>query len=146
MGKSNRSSNKRGRVNSLNANQRLPLSDPLEQSDFFDLRMVEDRRLYHPESFSAPVRTIFGQPARLTVVERTYSKTGPFSRVSAVSRGTRSQTKAALAFSEPRSVVVCVRRQRRREVLHALQKTGRGAGKQRRPRRTELSKISCRRK
>lgn len=147
MGKSNRSNNKRGRVNSYNANQRLPLSLPSEQPDFFDLRMFEDRRTFHPEGrYNAPVRTVFGTPARLTVVDRNYTKTGPFSRASVVSAPARSQTKAALAFSTPGSVVVCVRRQRRREVMFALQKTGRGAGKQKRPRRTELSKISCRRK
>lgn len=49
------------------------------------------------------------------------------------------------AFRTPQDVVVCVRRHQRKEILHALGRTGRGA-RRARPRRTATSHISCRRK
>lgn len=48
-------------------------------------------------------------------------------------------------FSQPDLVSVCVRRQRRREVLHAFNRTGRGGARARRYRRNYYSDISCRR-
>jgi len=49
------------------------------------------------------------------------------------------------AFRDPQDVVVCVRRKQRKEILHALGRTGRGA-RRARPRLTASSHISCRRK
>lgn len=46
-------------------------------------------------------------------------------------------------FANPRFVVRCIRRKVRKEVLHALKKTGKGAGPRRRPRFTEASKVKC---
>jgi len=48
-----------------------------------------------------------------------------------------------VGFSHPWQVIVCVRRKRRREVLHALRKTGRGGSKQRKPRRNFWSEVRC---
>jgi len=50
-----------------------------------------------------------------------------------------------LFFRSPNSTLVCVRRKIRREVLHALQRTGRGV-KRSRPRLNDNSQISCVRK
>lgn len=51
------------------------------------------------------------------------------------------QVRQVLAFAHPRSVLVCVRRKIRDEVLHALGKTGKGSG---RPRRfNSNSRIKC---
>lgn len=50
-----------------------------------------------------------------------------------------------LGFALPWQVVICVRRQRRREVLHALRFVGGAAGlkRRRRPRRNAYSEIRC---
>jgi len=101
-----------------------------------DLRQVEDRRTFHPLRSLRPVRSLLGTPPR--VVLRDKRSKGP------KARGVfSSQTKAILAFEEPKAVLVCVRRQRRKEVLHALKKAGRGGGKRKR-KRSWHSSISCR--
>lgn len=46
------------------------------------------------------------------------------------------------AFKHPPSVAICVRRKRRKEVLHALHKTGRGSGRGKR-RWLRSSSIHC---
>lgn len=51
-------------------------------------------------------------------------------------------TTARIAFSDPLTVTECVRRRVRREVLHALKKTGRGSGGGKK-RRTWRSMIKC---
>lgn len=48
-----------------------------------------------------------------------------------------------VSFADPARIVACVRRKRRAEVLHALNKTGRGSGSGKK-RRTYSSDISCR--
>lgn len=48
-----------------------------------------------------------------------------------------------LSWRRPARLAVCVRRQERKEVLHALRRTGKGARSPRR-RRTWLSSVSCR--
>lgn len=54
----------------------------------------------------------------------------------------RSLSRARLQFDLPKQVTVCVRRQIRKEVIHAIGKSGRGA-KRRRPRYNSWSQISC---
>lgn len=46
-----------------------------------------------------------------------------------------------LKFPTPKSVIICIRRKIRREVLHALRRVGSGGGKKRR--RNEWSDIHC---
>lgn len=53
------------------------------------------------------------------------------------------RSRPVLAFSAPRHVVVCVRRRRRREVLHALRIAGRGGRRGRRYRRNAYSDVRC---
>lgn len=59
------------------------------------------------------------------------------------SRSARSMTWPAptVSFAEPQNVVVCARRQKRREVLFAKRKTGRSG--QRRPIRNRWSDVRC---
>lgn len=148
---------KRGRVTSANANIRrfsarrlLPLSlSPLFTHNLLDsspskeyLGLYEDRRQWHPVGSSAPARSFDRSRHRLTVVDRPIRHKVRSFRGFNAPRALSSQTKAALAFSGPSRVLVCVRRQIRREVMHA-----RGLAGQigfRRPRRTWLSEISCR--
>lgn len=94
------------------------------------LRLIEDRRTYHPLEFFRPARTTSGHPAQpLKVTPTPKNKSRPF-----VARG--------LSFSLPQKVVICVRRKQRKEVLHAFNKTGRGSGRTRR-RKNWFSKVGC---
>lgn len=49
---------------------------------------------------------------------------------------------AVVGFADPGRVDVCIRRQQRRAVLHALKRTGKGAGARKR-RRNWFSSVRC---
>lgn len=133
----------------MTANQRLPRLSPSPVPVFkvspavppplATPHPVEDRRVFHPERADRPALAIDGRPARFTLNNRPQKK----SRLQARFRSVASQTKAAVAFQAPRQVLVCVRRQRRKEVLFAKRQAGRRG--LRKPRRTWLSSISCKR-
>lgn len=127
----------RRRDNLSIANPRLPFSLAPRLSP---LSLYEDRRQFHPLGSAAPASSFSSPRSRLSLRDRRYvsSKSSSPGRVSFP-----SQTKAAVAFSTPGRVLVCVRRHTRKEVLHALRKTGRVG--QKRPRRNLQSLISCRR-
>lgn len=94
------------------------------------LSVLEDRRLFHPGV--RPLRTS-RQVARVVMrppLNRSKSR-------SHILRGPEVH-----AFQIPRSTLVCVRRSIRKEVLHAKKRVGSG---NRRPRRTGISRISCKR-
>lgn len=96
----------------------------------FDLTPVEDRRQYHPLNVFRPARTVFG------------SKVGPL-RVARPSAGaTRKRLPIGVRFDVPAQVAVCVRRKRRKEVLHALKRVGKGSGGGKR-RRNFWSGVQC---
>lgn len=128
-------SRSRGRVVSTNANLRLPLFRPPSLSP---LSMFEDRRRFHPAGPLRSPRTFSRRPYRLVLHDRKYAtvKSSPRNRFLFP-----SQTKAVIAFDAPRSVLVCVRRHRRKEVLHALGKAGRVG--QRKPKRNFYSSVHC---
>lgn len=119
-----------------------PIPIPTSVVTYEPLVLVEDRRLFH---FDGPARTPLeddGRPARITLRNK--------SRPRGQKRGAYrfgpkvySQTKAIRAFEEPRRVLICVRRQSRKEVLFAKRKAGRGG--MRPPRRNYWSSISCKR-
>lgn len=141
-------SNSRRRVTNVNANRRLPFSpSPSVVSPSFptSLRLYEDRRNWHPDPV-APARSFSQSRHRLTVVDRTprqNSKKNFLDRFAHL-RSFPSQTKAAIAFQAPEKVLVCVRRQMRKEVLHARKKAGKRG--QRKPRFNAYSRISCKRR
>lgn len=110
------------------------------QFDLFPLSDVEDRRTYHPEGSFAPARSFSKPRHRLVAVDRRPKKNQVFSHFG--SRGI-SGTKAIIAFKAPDKVLVCVRRSIRKQVLHALNKSGRRG--QRKPRFNYYSSVSCRR-
>ncbi len=89
------------------------------------LRLYEDRRVFHPRGRQ---RAAFSEPrlAARVVVSPVRSRRLP----------------AALSFTDPRRVVVCVRRRIRRQVLFA-NGTGGARGRKRQPRRNEFSSIRC---
>lgn len=142
-------SKSRGRVTAANAKRSLPLSDSYILSPFdrsrqlrFDfLRTIEDRRTYHPEGPQRPARGFQRARHRLTLAQparppQRLNKDG-FARL----RSLGDPTRARVVFDGAPDVLVCVRRQRRKEVLHALRKAGKRG--QRRPRRSWYSKVSC---
>lgn len=107
------------------------------------LRQVEDRRSFHPEAANRPALSLAGTPAVITVKSRPRPKPATRSARAQVNRFGSvqpSQTKAALTFAAPAATVVCIRRQRRKEVLFAKGKTSSRSHR----RRSWLSKISCR--
>lgn len=108
----------------------LPLLSPMQP---FTLSEFEDRRLFTPEqeftvpsSFSGITRVVVSEPR-------------PAGR--SAGRPTLYQPNRFM-FDAPDRVVMCVRRERRREVLFAKRKHGRNGG--RRYRRNMFSDVSCR--
>lgn len=102
-----------------------------------------DRRFFHPEKRDQPAKSIAGTIAPITVKNRPVPRTHKFRKLAVVRFGSApSQTKAAPAFVAPQTVAVCIRRKRRKEVLFAKKRAGKGG--MRKPRRSWLSKISCR--
>lgn len=77
-------------------------------SRYPDFRPVEDRRTFHPEGSYRPVRSINGNRVGVQPVTRK-----PQARAGIYPT-------SALGFINPARVLICVRRQRRKQVLHAL--------------------------
>lgn len=108
---------------------------------------IEDRRLFYPGNpytgFQR-ARNLSGSPARLVVW-------GSSARSPEMQpRGRQGPSRASVwgpphrvGFEVPDSVVVCVRRKQRREVIHAK---GRAGTRVRKPRRNQYSEIACRRR
>lgn len=117
---------------------------------------IDDGRVWHPEGSSRPAFTTDYTPVKRVVVRdrpKVIRSVGSTSKtVSTKSRKAHratvnrfgpvlhSQTKAAVAFEQPKRVLVCVKRKERREVLHAKKKTGRG---NRAPTWNRFSHIRC---
>lgn len=97
-----------------------------------ELRPFEDRRLFHPLQVFRPALTFTRRASARVVLSRPQGR--PFSSFSSPD---------VLRFAVPRDVVMCVRRQDRREVLFAkrLMRSGGGSKKH----RNYWSAISCRR-
>lgn len=98
----------------------------------FALGLIEDRRTYYPglKPYNRPIAQMaVGAPARLALVDK------PQYRAS-------SQTKATVAFAEPQKLPICIRRETRKQVLHA--KGVAGSKGLKKPTRNEWSDVSCR--
>lgn len=89
---------------------------------------LEDRRRFNPTKTIAPPASIRRDQARLT--HRQTRKYRPFKT-------------DPVAFTDPMRVSLCVRREQRKQVLHAKKIAGRGGLKK--PRRNFWSSISCKR-
>lgn len=118
----------------------LPPVRPPRPVDFLpdlvpDLVPFEDRRLWSPDRL---------EPARRLPTGQAHFRVAP-----PPAKRSTARLRALLwpshqvAFQQPERVAVCIRRQRRREVLHALNVAGsRGL---RPPRRSQYTGVSCRR-
>lgn len=103
------------------------------------LQQLEDRREFSPE-LARPARAFRRAAAKLEVGNARKSRGD--NQKSSFGRVTVPQV---VRFSDPNRVAVCIRRHQRREVLHALKHVGAGRGVKR-PRWSEFSEISCKRK
>lgn len=81
---------------------------PLPQNPYPQevLPYVGDRRFYTPDVTTAPPRSVTRSASKVVA----------------------GKQPAALSFSDPKFVGICARRQIRKEVLHALKRTRKGAG------------------
>lgn len=117
------------------ANHRLPATKPIRRRNSIP-RGIEDRRQFSPyPAFERPYLTKRSTPSRILYSHARQTKT----RSKAVPASTYPVSHPA--FVAPRRVLVCVRRQRRTEVLFALGKAGRKG--QKRPRFSSTSNVSC---
>lgn len=109
------------------------------RSFLHDLRAIEDLRHAEPRPNSSKI-----QSQRYHRDDGTLAGFGP---VHVRSRMLPVRAQVRLSFHRPERTVVCIRRQTRRRVLHALQKIGRGRGakKPKRARWTAKSYIRCKR-
>lgn len=103
------------------------------------IRVVSDLRLYRPDVFQ-DAQDGQGRPARLKRMVSSVTPAKPAGRASRA-RPALFSASEHYAFAAPASVMVCVRRKMRREVLHALKRTRSGAGKPRR--RNRFSDVRC---
>lgn len=85
---------------------------------------IEDRRRWHPLMEHRPAQSLFRSDRMFTD-----------------SRVVFNDRRPERAFARPAGVAVCIRRKTRREVLHALRKTGRGGSKRRRFNRNSFVKC-----
>lgn len=109
-------------------NKSIASSNLLTNTVYSLLSDIEDRRQYNPSRYAAA---------------RGLSKGSAFVQAGEA-RGSRSSKKFApdvFRFTRPNNVAVCVRRQRRKEVLFALKRTGKGSKSRRH--RNSLSDVSC---
>lgn len=99
-----------------------------------DLRLIEDRRDFHPLQDYRPAGVFVFREARQVVPKRVVTR--PYRPV-----WPGTSLSHALQFNVPQEVALCVRRKQRREVIFAKRKYGRNGA--RRYRRNRFSEVSC---
>jgi len=99
-----------------------PVLLPVPSSSPQSVRVAGDRRLFRPDVGTVAPAAVRPGASRVVADQRP--------------RGT-----ARLKFADPQFVAICARRTIRREVLHALKRTKKGAGAKKR--RNFWSAISC---
>lgn len=97
---------------------------PIVQAPVVALTEIEDRR-----SHRGPPRSISGANYSLVAHQPRKNLARP-----------RTKVPYQIAFSNPRQLMVCLRRNIRKRVIHAIGKAGRG---NRKPRRNAYSNIRC---
>lgn len=116
----------RGRYKTANRRhlpvRRLPQEIVFPQTRLFE---VEDRRRWSPEEY-VPYKRITGGPVRYKAV--------------ANRRSAPKEVPMYIGYMNPGSVVVCIRRKIRREVMHALGVAGGRVGP---PKFNESSMVRC---
>lgn len=113
---------------------------PLAHRVTKNLGHIEDRRSWHPKGVQAPAKSVHKAQHRL-VAKPNKAPRGSAQRISEAFRA-RAAPPVAVGFHAPKKVVICVRRRMRKEVLFALNRTGKGA-KKRKHRRSYYSDVRC---
>lgn len=133
--RSRRGSSRRSTADARRDTPRIASGVPLLRSLSKSLSLVEDRRHFHPAGDFRPARSRRSANHRLDAADRRLRSPVPVWKSESIP--------SRVVFHAPKSVLICVRRNRRREVLFA---SG-GASKRhkRRPRRNWFSAVSCRR-
>lgn len=130
MAKNNRRSQRDTNVStpdlSLDDSLLGPLS-PLLDDASSPLNEVSDGRYWHPDPAHRANKLDGSYATKLELVDRP-----PTPLQKRYGYRPHNQTKAILAFADPQSVVHCIRRKTRKEVLFALKRTGGAGGKRRR--------------
>lgn len=104
----------------------MPRPITLRLSPLPSLISYEDRRTWHPDG---PLRSVF---AFRRSARRILDRANPM-----------WHARSALHFADPTRVVLCLRRKVRKEVMHALRKTGKRGRGQKPPKRNFYSAIGC---
>ena len=95
----------------------------------FSPLQVDDRRFFDPAGPLRPAYSVYRADRRL------------IAKSSTVGSPRNDTLSARVGFAVPKRVAVCVRRQQRKEVIHALGKQGGGGSRRRR--RNSWSDIDC---
>lgn len=90
------------------------------------LRQIEDRRRFDPAGPRRSAKS-FNKAHHSLVVKKS----------------PRARVPTHVSFHAPKKVLICVRRQRRKEIMHAFKRAGKGG--HRPPRRNWFSDVSCKR-
>lgn len=106
----------------------------------FDLTEIEDRRLYYPDPVLEPPPRSPGR-SRIPIIDQPPNRNPTSVPYRSVYRSNFAPA-VHQSFQHPMTVAICVRRNQRKQVLHALKKVGRGGSKAR-PRRNAFSNIRC---
>lgn len=106
-----------------------PLVRSPSQSLFGNLYEVSDMRAFDFDQDTRPAKLFNGLDASVGATHTPTKNKG------------LSKVPYQIAFSAPAETLVCVRRSRRKQVLFAKRKTGKGG--QRRPRRNKWSDVKC---
>lgn len=122
------------RRSSSGSGLRRPPADPLLErilsvTPLFSPTLLDDRRRFDPAGPLRPAYSVYRDDRRLI------AKSSP---VGSVRNDTLS---ARVGFVVPERVAVCVRRQQRKEVIHALGKQGGGGSRARR--RNRWTDVDC---
>lgn len=99
--------------------------------------LLSDRRLFHPAGDLAPVFS--PKRAHKRIVENVVQRPR---NTKSRARNVKRSAPTRFAFSVPKKVELCVRRHKRREVLFAMRRTGKGSRALRR-RRNYWTGVSC---
>lgn len=108
------------------------LAPPIVPNPPKPLKILEDRRTFHPEKHVEPKRTDGARPRQVLRAERSPSISRPHAAPHLSPR---------IGLAQPSKVAMCIRRKTRREVIFAKQKTRKGAAARRT--RNQWSDLSC---
>lgn len=125
-----------GKRVALEKKQKIAINTRLKQRLPSRLTEVEDLRRFHPLGPYRPAKKVDGTNARVVAFTGRRTKKGIAKRV-------LGRLPAGIAYRDAISVITCIRRKMRKQVLHANKVAGSPANRFRMPVRTYRSDIIC---